>query len=438
MQPKFLPVLLPIFLVSLTACKPSVVCPDFPQPELVSQYAKENNLKQKSGYLQGETGKLFYWFIEAQPTDGPPDSKTPVVVWLNGGPGSSSLIGMLMENGPFRVNPNLTLTKNPHSWHQAAHMLYIDQPVGTGYSIPADGNRFSTDEQQVAENFFRVLVQFYDNNKLLASNPLYLTGESFAGTYLPHMAVKILDFNKSNATDKTPRSVNLKGISIGDGTVDSLQSWKTQPQFALNNKLIGQAEFDYLQKNLMPGCMTEIQESRKQDEDKAVESCWEIQDRIVAQTGVNVYDIRRVGKYRFDSLVCYLNEPKVIAENGAKQAWETDNQQVFNLLHLDDDKPTTGQIQTILKSGLKVLIYNGNQDLIVNYLGTEAWLNALEYPDFQVSEDTLKPWKVADNEAGLMTSSENLTYVRILNAGHLVPMDQPATALALLELLVQP
>lgn len=418
-----------LLLLSL-ACQPAIVCPDYPEPELVSQFAQETGLKQKSGYLNGNTGQLFYWLIEAAN----PTQETPLVIWLNGGPGSSSLVGLLAENGPFTLEPNLTLTPNEYSWHTAAHILYIDQPVGTGYSIAQSGDRFSRDEKQVADNFFAALVNFYNANPSFVAQDLYIAGESFAGTYIPHMALKIVDFNEQNKAGSPPEGINLIGISIGDGTVDSLQSWQTQPQYALDNNLIGEAEYHYQVEKLWPLCQDEINESRKQNTPHSVDACWEMQARTVDQTGVNVYDIRRTGSYRFDPLSCFLNDTAVMAENGALQAWNEDNQQVFGLLKLDDNLPTTDEISTLLHKNIKVLIYNGDQDLIINHLGTEAWLDALDYSFF--STKNLTPWMVDSELLGHMTKADNLTYVRVVDAGHLVPKDQPETGLELLKMML--
>ncbi|CAG2111856.1 unnamed protein product, partial [Medioppia subpectinata] len=89
------------------------------------------NFKQYSGYLSIGDGKhYFYWFVESQK-----DPKTaPVVLWLNGGPGCSSLFGKLQENGPFKVTPNgLNLTLNPNAWNIEANVVYFESPVGIGF-----------------------------------------------------------------------------------------------------------------------------------------------------------------------------------------------------------------------------------------------------------------------------------------------------------------
>ena len=60
----------------------------------------------------------------------------PIILWLQGGPGCSSLFGMLYINGPYFVNSDLTLRENPGSWSRLYGMLFIEQPLGVGYSRP--------------------------------------------------------------------------------------------------------------------------------------------------------------------------------------------------------------------------------------------------------------------------------------------------------------
>ena len=110
----------------------------------------ENNY---AGYTQvSELGHLFYWFAEARNPSADADD-TPVLVWLNGGPGASSLTGLLVENGPYSITANGTLVPNQLSWNERFHMLYVDNPVGTGYSYCENNvtSCYATNQSQVSE-----------------------------------------------------------------------------------------------------------------------------------------------------------------------------------------------------------------------------------------------------------------------------------------------
>ncbi|VDK80978.1 unnamed protein product [Cylicostephanus goldi] len=125
---------------------PQPLLPQFlapPQPSFTRKQADrvwtlpgvtyELNFKQYSGYLNGVTGNyLHYWLLESQTNP----QTDPLVLWLNGGPGCSSLMGLLSELGPFHPNPDgVTLFENVYSWNKAANMLFLESPRNVGFSI---------------------------------------------------------------------------------------------------------------------------------------------------------------------------------------------------------------------------------------------------------------------------------------------------------------
>ena len=156
-----------------------------------------------SGYVDvGSHGKIFYWFVESQSSTPKTD---PVLLWTNGGPGCSGLIGFLTENGPFRPTAGGNLTLNPHAWNKLANMVYIEQPVGVGFSV-ANGVLKYDDAQAAADNlafakgFFKAFPQY-------AANDFYLTSESYGGHYLPTLAeAMVLDGGVPN----------FKGFLVGN------------------------------------------------------------------------------------------------------------------------------------------------------------------------------------------------------------------------------
>ncbi len=126
----------------------------------------------------------------------PSDENTPLLLWLNGGPGASSQIGLFTENGPFVVSENEgkpSVTLNEHSWSKIGHLLVVDQPVGTGYSYAKNDSQLVTSDEQGASQFRGFLLNFFQVFKHLKANPLYLTGESYCGKYHPFMAREILN-----------------------------------------------------------------------------------------------------------------------------------------------------------------------------------------------------------------------------------------------------
>ena len=184
--------------------------------------------KHYSGYLNVTHGRHFhYWFVESQSK--PADD--PVILWLNGGPGCSSLAGMFTELGPWRVNDDgKTLRVENSSWNTIANVIFLESPAGVGFSYQ-DDNKLDTDDVQTAEDNYQALVQFFMKFPQFKKNPFYITGESYAGVYIPTLAVNVL-------RDASHAQLNLKGIAIGNGHFNENFILNSRFGFAFNHALI--------------------------------------------------------------------------------------------------------------------------------------------------------------------------------------------------------
>jgi cathepsin A (carboxypeptidase C) len=139
-----------------------------------------------SGYLKASpTKKLHYVFI-ASLTDPQND---PVVVWFNGGPGCSSLLALFQEHGPFVIDDGEYYIKNnPYPWNVRANMLYIESPAGVGYSIGVNPQDRIHNDMTQSRDAFAAIQDFYAGYSEFLNNPLYISGESYAGIYVPYLA----------------------------------------------------------------------------------------------------------------------------------------------------------------------------------------------------------------------------------------------------------
>ncbi|KAJ3488637.1 hypothetical protein NLI96_g2695 [Meripilus lineatus] len=154
---------------------------------------------------------IFFWGFEKSNGSLTTDSSTaPWGIWLNGGPGSSSLLGLAFENGPIRINPDLSLSENPFSWDRLADYFWLDQPVGTGFST-ADLEGFVGDEEQMATDFWNFVTNLVKVFPSLKNRPLHLTGESYAGTYIPYITKAYFNLQNPPTT--------IAKIAIGDGVL---------------------------------------------------------------------------------------------------------------------------------------------------------------------------------------------------------------------------
>ncbi|PAA65209.1 hypothetical protein BOX15_Mlig001439g2 [Macrostomum lignano] len=200
------------------------------------------NFTQYSGYLTSSSGsggsrRLFYWLVESSHVDA---ATAPLVLWMNGGPGCSSVGGLLMTNGPFLANDRAELERNDFAWNRLANVLYIDSPSGVGLSEPGptDPTELNdnattrlnlgallhfyslepgpTDPTELNDNAttrlnLGALLHFYSLFPEYRGRAFYIAGESYAGIYIPLLASAIIDGGH------WPSLINLKGIAVGNG-----------------------------------------------------------------------------------------------------------------------------------------------------------------------------------------------------------------------------
>lgn len=393
-----------------------------------------DTVDQYSGYLDVEKlGKhFFYWFFESRN-----DPKNdPVVLWLNGGPGCSSATGMLFELGPSSINATLQPVYNPYAWNNNASVIFLDQPVGVGYS-------YTTGEQvkdsfSAAKDVFVFLELFFQKFPHLVRNDFHIAGELYGGHYLPLFASEII-----NHAD---RLFNLTSIMIGNGITDA------KIQYALYRPMgcgeggykpvLNEEQCDKLDREY-PICR------------EAADLCYRLNNvftcvaanfaceslvLVYSETGLNPYDVRKKcvnGNLCYDEMSYiddYLNQDFVKEVAGATvDKFESCSEDVGLGFFFSGDlaKPFQGFVAELLDKGIPVLLYAGDKDFICNWLGNHEWLDALEYSGSDVfSKKLLQPWYTAEGKlAGEVKNHEKFTFLRVYDAGHMVPFDQPEASL---------
>ncbi|KAK9807139.1 hypothetical protein WJX73_009932 [Symbiochloris irregularis] len=175
------------------------------------------------------TEKELYYLLVTSENDPATD---PIALWLNGGPGCSSMGGgYIEENGPFLYQPypatgsflynNITLTVNPYSWSKVANMLYLDSPAGVGLSYSTDPAEYTTNDHQATQDAYEALLRWLEMYPAFQNHDFYLTGESYAGVYIPLISSHILD---GIAAGREPE-LNFKGYAIGNPSTDGSTNW---------------------------------------------------------------------------------------------------------------------------------------------------------------------------------------------------------------------
>ena len=186
--------------------------------------------RQYSGFINAEAGaptpghehRLHYVLVLAENNPG----DAPVVLWTNGGPGCSSLEGYMNEMGPLRPDPadpdGQRLTRNPYTWNLHANMLYLEHGVGVGFSY-SNGGDVQLDDEADARDVHNFLRHFFfpqdgeEGFPELSGNEFYMTGESYAGVYIPHIANAVRLGNLGQAAASSNKQINIQGFMIGNG-----------------------------------------------------------------------------------------------------------------------------------------------------------------------------------------------------------------------------
>ncbi|KAI7751162.1 hypothetical protein M8C21_017138, partial [Ambrosia artemisiifolia] len=354
-------------------------------------------LGHHAGYYQiqhSNDAQMFYFFFESRNNE-----NDPVVIWLTGGPGCSSELALFYENGPFKIGKNLTLVWNEYGWDRASHLLYVDQPTGTGFSYSSDKSDIRHDEQDQTSYWGVTFQAFFAEHPELVDNDFYITGESYAGHYIPAFAARVHQGNKA----KEGIHINLKGFAIGNGLTDPAIQYKAYTDYALEMGLIKESQYKRI--NLI----------------------------------VPYYDIRKecIGSlcYDFSDMETFLNQKPVREALGVGDIeFVSCSTSVYQALLMDWMRNLEVGIPGLLEDGIKLLVYAGEYDLICNWLGNSRWVHAMEWNGKEkFNASTEVPFEVDGREAGLLKNYGPLSFLKVHDAGHMVPMDQPRAALEMLK-----
>eukprot|EP00240_Pyramimonas_obovata_P001475 CAMPEP_0118934076 /NCGR_PEP_ID=MMETSP1169-20130426/13538_1 /TAXON_ID=36882 /ORGANISM="Pyramimonas obovata, Strain CCMP722" /LENGTH=476 /DNA_ID=CAMNT_0006876939 /DNA_START=79 /DNA_END=1509 /DNA_ORIENTATION=+ len=409
--------------------------------------------QSESGYIKVDGTRdahLFYWYFESREN---PD-KDPFVLWLTGGPGCSSQIALFEELGPYEIDPNnyTHLIRTKYSWSDHTNIIFVDQPVDTGFSYSNSSRDVVHSEAEVAEDMYNFLLEFLKLHPELQDNDFYVTGESYAGHYVPAVGNRIVVGNK-----ESEMKIFLKGIAIGNGLVNPEEQYPAYADFALQNDLIDE-DFYKQMKHDQVLCERLIKACKinKLACDAAVIECQAtIVTPILAKASVrkfgtkqmNVYDIREpCGKpplcYDFSQADKFLSDPDVMASLGVNPdiKWTECSNEVHSALMGDWMANLETVIPGILAADVRVMVYAGDMDFICNWVGNLRWVNKMKWPGqdaFNAKES--KPWIPDGKEqpAGEYVHYAGLTFVRVYQAGHMVPMNQPEAALDMLNHFVR-
>lgn len=410
----------------------------------------DTTVKSLSGYFSvSETlsKNYFYWFFESRAAP----STDPLVIWLTGGPGCSSQLALLSENGPCKVSEDgLSTYNNPYSWNNNANILWVDQPSDVGYSY---GAKVDHNETEVAEDMYHFVQEFLKAHPEYAKLELYIFGESYGGHYAPAVSNRIFQGNKKN----DGIFVNLKGVGVGNGLTDPVIQYQYYPAMAMNNtygvKAVTEEQYEKMLQHL-PACtlMGAACQANVDACEYAYTFCNLFETTPFYNSGLNPYDIRvPCGEndlcYNFTNIEIFLNlesTRKALGVSDKVEKWQSCNNAV-NLMFVNDwMRNFHKELIEMLENDVRVLIYAGDVDFICNWMGNKAWTQALQWSGKEgFNAETDHNWMYNNGEKDVhggfvrtgraVQGKGSLTFLQVFEAGHMVPMDQPAAALSLLN-----
>ncbi|KAK6136258.1 hypothetical protein DH2020_029989 [Rehmannia glutinosa] len=375
------------------------------------------NFSHYAGYVtvNKESGRaLFYWFFEA---DEDPSSK-PLVLWLNGGPGCSSIaFGLAEEIGPFHVEKDgKTLYLNPYSWNKVANILFLDTPVGVGFSYSnTSSDLLSNGDKRTAAENLEFLLRWFERFPQYRGIDFYITGESYAGHYVPQLSQAIVRHNRKS----------------GEQIVN--QGFYGLFQFMWSVGMISDQTFKQL--NIVCDFQSFIHASEH------CERMLEIADEEIGD--IDMYNIftppctgnfnklnrpwrrtRKFGLLRKAYDPCteqhskvYFNLPEHLPSDTVNENWKDSPRSVLNVY------------RELLHSGLRIWIFSGDTDAVIPVTSTRYSIDALKLP-------TVSPWRAwyDDGQVGGWTQEyDGLSFVTVRGAGHEVALHKPKQALTLIK-----
>ncbi|CCM03187.1 uncharacterized protein FIBRA_05309 [Fibroporia radiculosa] len=333
---------------------------------------------QMSGYIDiGTNMSMWFWFFESR---NEPET-APFTLWLNGGPGCSSMIALFQENGPCFVNPDNSSTYiNPYSWNNISNMIYIDQPIGTGFSY---GTRDVNSTFSAAPEIWKAFQILFESSefKKYQNREFIFATESYGGHYGPGFVTYFDEQNAKIANGSIEgEPINVSALMINNGWFDPLIQNQAYVDFVRDAPGYGQLQDDaaIAQANASfyepGGCQVQLQncdkagnstESNPICQNAAAYCLDEVYKPAIGDR--YEYDLRQKAPGYFPTMnyVTYLQSPYVMSQIGAESMYQDCSDAVegdFNKTG-DDARSLLPQLSALADSGLKILIWAGDADI---------------------------------------------------------------------------
>ncbi|CAL0318741.1 unnamed protein product [Lupinus luteus] len=409
------------------------------------------SFQQFSGYVTVNkvAGRaLFYWLTEAAQN---PLTK-PLVIWLNGGPGCSSVAyGASEEIGPFRINKTASgLYINKFSWNTISNLLFLETPAGVGFSYTnRSSDLLDTGDHRTAKDSLEFIIQWLERFPRYKNRELYISGESYAGHYVPQLAHEIMIYNS-----QTKQPLNLKGIMVGNAVTDTYYDNLGTVNYWWSHAMISDQTYhqlmstcDFHQQKESEQCETLYNYAMDQEFGNIDQyniyapPCNNSDGSSTTRRHMRLPHRRHLGfrkLYGYDPCTekyaeIYYNNPdvqKALHANttGISYKWTACNE-LLNRNWNDSDKSILPIYRELMAHGIRIWVFSGDVDSVVPVTATRYSLSQLKL----TTKVPWYPWYVKNQVGGWTEVYEGLTFATVRGAGHEVPMFKPRAALQLFK-----
>ncbi|KAL0270818.1 UNVERIFIED_CONTAM: hypothetical protein PYX00_008106 [Menopon gallinae] len=398
---------------------------------------------QDWGWIKVRTGaNMFYWLFYTT-ADVKSYYERPLVIWLQGGPGGSSTgYGNFAEVGPLHVNG----TVRQHGWAKHVNLLFIDNPVGTGFSYVENKSYLTKDNIQIGKDMMVFLSEFYAKYPDFKKCPMYFFAESYGGKMAIEMAKQLDERVKAGKLD-----INFKGVSLIDAWIDPMDSVRGWVPLLMVTGLV-----DFRAAKRLSDTVMKIQSTIDKNQWVQATNMWrDLEMDILRETnGVDFYNIlyktgrvflqesnleKNIPDLYFDEMTEITKLMNGPVRNALKipnnVIFGAQSSDVFSALSGDFMKPVTDVVEHVLnKTNIEVVIMTGELDLIVDTIGTLVWADKLKWKGSSAWLSSKRtPIVLQSIIEGYVTKVNTLSLYWINRSGHMVPKDNPEASLEVLK-----
>ncbi|KIM82700.1 hypothetical protein PILCRDRAFT_70226 [Piloderma croceum F 1598] len=422
---------------------------------------------QVSGYVDiGKNMSMFFWFFESRNSP----EQASFTIWLNGGPGCSSMIGRTelhahSEHGPCKVNPDGNSTAlNPYrrvkaSWNSVSNMLYVDQPVGTGLS---HGTEDVNSTRAAAPPVWKTLQILFESGLFAkyTNRKLILATESYGGHYGPDFVVYFDEQNtKIDNGAIQGQKILISALMINNisGWFDPLLQYKSYVDFATNAPGYGQLQNDTILKQLNKafygknGCKEREEACYAAGSSTASNKICATADNyciinifVPAIGDRDQYDLRQNASALFPPSgdIDYLANPSVLKKIGAEPPYNECTDKVGNNFGKtgDDARSLIPELAELVNAGLKTVIWVSQHltiNLSCNWLGGYAAMLAMDwYGKATLRNTPMMNMTINGKPVAAVQNVDNFSFARVFEAGHEIPAFKPAVALEIFSQVI--